>query len=367
MRIGNIISDFFTDISNFFRSRSVLGVDIGTSSIKIAEISERENKFVLNNYGILETKEYFKRPNLALHTSSLSLEEKRVARLLKILLAEMKTKSVLAIASIPSFVSFSTVIDMPLMSYNETSKVVTFQGPQYIPLQKEEVIMDWMKIGEFKKDGNKDYQHVFIIGISRKIVDVYKNIFKAAGLKLIAVELDGLSLARSLIDSFDRDTVIVDLGAEETQIFIVSGGSLAYVGGTAYSGIHITESIGKSLGITPWRAELLKRKKGSVNPEDSDLAVLTAPFLDVIIQEVNYALDSYKRKYGKIVERVMVVGGGANLKGVDRYFAKQLGLLEAKPNVFRKVLYNVSLEPILMDLNNELSLAVGLGEKYFKK
>jgi Tfp pilus assembly PilM family ATPase len=82
---------------------------------------------------------------------------------------------------------------------------------------------------------------------------------------------------------------------------------------------------------------------------------------------VNYALDSYKRKYGKIVERVMVVGGGANLKGVDRYFAKQLGLLEAKPNVFRKVLYNVSLEPILMDLNNELSLAVGLGEKYFKK
>lgn len=370
MKVGSAITEFFTDIFNFFKSRSVLGVDIGTSSIKIAEVSEIKGKLVLSNYGILETKEYLNHPNRAFQTSSLFIDEEYAARSLSILLREMKTKADLVIASIPSFASFSTVIDMPLMNAAETEKAVMFQAPQYVPFAKGEALIDWLKVGEFKTPEGKDFQHIFVIGIANKLIESYKSIFKKVGLKLINLEFDGLALVRSLLDKIDKDTVIVDIGAEETEIFVATQGVLAYAGGTTYSGIHITQAIGRSLDITSQRAELLKRSKGSALPNkgdgSQDLAILTTPFLDVIIQEVNHVVGVYKRRYGKIVERVMVVGGGANLAGIGEYFAQGTGLLEAKPNIFRKIDYNIKLEPVSRNLNNELALAVGLGERYFK-
>jgi len=366
MKIGNQLSEFFLDVFNFFKGRSILGVDIGTSSIKIAELTEAKGKLILNNYGILETKEYLNHPNKALQTSSLPIDEVATSKHLKILLNEIKPKSNLAIASIPAFASFSTVLDMPLMSEVEIGKAVMFQAPQYIPLQPTEALIDWIKVDEFNLSSNQKYLHILVMGISKKLVEAYKKIFKDAGLRLIFLEFDGLALVRSLIDKTDKDTLIVDIGAEETEIFIVKDGNLAYTGGTSYSGIHLTQTIARSLGISSLRAESLKRKKGTADVNnDIELAGLTLPFLDVIIQEVSHTADVYKRRYGKIIERIMVVGGGANLIGISKYFAQQTGLLEAKPNVFRKVGYNLSLEPIVRNLNNELALAIGLAEKYF--
>ena len=86
MKFLNPISNFFADIGNFFGGRSVLGVDIGTTSIKIAELSRKEERPVLINYGILETKDYLAHPNQVIQSSSLKISEKETAETLKILL-----------------------------------------------------------------------------------------------------------------------------------------------------------------------------------------------------------------------------------------------------------------------------------------
>jgi type IV pilus assembly protein PilM len=366
MGITNGVSGFFTDVFNFFKGRAVLGVDIGTASIKIAEISEKSGTLNLTNYGILETKDYLNHPNKAIQTSSLPIEERETTDLLKMLLGEMKTKTNLAIASIPSFASFGTVIDMPLMSREETAKAVTFQAPQYIPMPVAETLIDWFKIDEFTGDSRQKFQHIFVIGISRKLIQKYKDIFRGAGLRLVSLEFDALAATRALVDDGDDETVIVDIGAEETEIFIASKGHVEYVGGTDYSGIHLTQSVARSLGITTLRAEELKRRRGlsSEGPE-SELSTLTIPFLDVIIQEVNHVKEVYHRRYGREVKKVMLVGGGANLIGIERYFVRQTGLIETQPNIFRKVSYQLNLEPVLRQLTNEFPTAVGLAERYF--
>ncbi|MCL4400322.1 pilus assembly protein PilM [Patescibacteria group bacterium] len=363
----NFVSDFFSDILNFFKGRAILGVDIGTASIKIAEVSEKNGRYSLVNYGILETKSYLNHPNKAIQTSSLTIVEKDTSDVLKILINEMKPKTKLATASIPSFSSFSTVIDMPLLSPTETAKAVSFQAPQYIPIPVQEVMVDWFKIDEFQNESGQKFQHVFVVGISKNLIQKYKNVFKEAGLRLVALEFDGLPIVRSLMDSGDDETVIVDIGAESTDIFVASRGQLEISGETDYSGIHLTQSVARSLGITSMRAEELKRRKGlSSDGPESELSTLTIPFLDVIIQEVNHVAEVFKRRYGREVKRLMMVGGGANLIGIGRYFAKQTGLIEAKPNLFRKISYDLKLEPILGRLNNELPTAIGLAEKYFQ-
>ena len=124
-----------------------MGVDIGTASIKIAELSRKEERPVLTNYGILETKEYLTHPNQVIQSSSLKISEKETAETLKILLREMKTKSRIAVGSIPAFTAFTTMLDMPVLSPEETRKAVEFQAPQYIPLPMSEVAVDWVKAG----------------------------------------------------------------------------------------------------------------------------------------------------------------------------------------------------------------------------
>jgi len=366
MKFTKIIFDFFRDIGNFMKSRSVLGVDIGTTSIKIAELAKEKEIAKLVNYGVLETKEYLIHPNRIIQSSSLRISEKETAEMLKILLGEMKTKSRIAIGSIPAFAAFTTVLEMPVMSPNETKKAIDFQAPQYIPLPIKEVAVDWLKIGEYDTEQRQRYQRVLLIGIPNEIIGKYKFVFKEAGLNLVALELDGLAMLRSLLGDEAGSTLLVDLGSEISSLFLMNGENILYTGQTDYGGVYLTQAIAHSLGVSAIRAEELKKRRGLLaGGAESELSTLTQPFLDVIIQEVNHAKSTYESRYQKKVDRLMLTGGGANLLGIEKYFAGQVNVPMARPNIFRKVTYDLQLEPIIGRMNNEMPIAIGLAERYF--
>src|SRR3989344_2284521 len=118
----SFIDDFFGDIRNFFRGGTVLGVDIGTASIKAVELRKTGDRFALKNYGILETRDYLDHPNAAIQTSSLKISEKDAASALRLLLREMKSKTNLAVATLPTFATFTTTLDFPDLPREETEK-----------------------------------------------------------------------------------------------------------------------------------------------------------------------------------------------------------------------------------------------------
>ena len=90
-----------SDIANMFRSGTVLGVDFGTASIKIAEMSRKGEQFRLENYGIIEVHDYLGHANLALQASSLDIIDHEASRLLKYLMGEVKPKSTLQLLRLP--------------------------------------------------------------------------------------------------------------------------------------------------------------------------------------------------------------------------------------------------------------------------
>jgi type IV pilus assembly protein PilM len=358
--------DFVQDIGNFISARSVLGVDIGTASLKVAELSRKGDRLVLLNYGILETQDYLNHPNQAIQTSALKISEKETTAMLKTLVGEMHSKAHLAVGTIPSFAAFQTLIDMPLLSPQETAKAVEFQAPQYIPIPITDVTVDWLKVDEFQAENRETYQRIFLIGIPKDIVERYKAIFRGAGLKLVALELDGIALARSLLIREDEPTLLIDLGALTSNIFVIRQGRILYAGQTDYGGIYLTQAIARSLGITSARAEELKRRRGlTFGGPEAELSTLTLPFLDVIIQEVNHTKSVMEARYGRKVKRAMLTGAGAELLGIEKYFSSQLDLPVAKPNPFVSVGYPLILEPMLIQLSKELPVAIGAAERYF--
>ncbi len=359
------------NIFKFFRqsiSPSYLGVDIGTTSIKVVEVKRGEQLPKVINYGFLESSSYLARINQALQTSNLKLFEKGTIEFLKIILSEMKPQSVDAFASIPTFSAFMTTIDFPEMSPSDLSKAIVFQARQYVPLPLSEVALDWMKVGELTDEKGFKRQQVLLISVPQETIKKYQAIFKAVGLRLKALEIESLSLARIFGGSDPTPTAVVDIGSRSTNIALLENGQLKFNAQSDFAGFSLTQALSSSLGINPLRAEELKRERGVLGTGPNyELSTIMLPFLDAIINEVKKAVYKYQAQFpsARKMERVILAGGGANLLGVGKYFERELGLATVKASPFLKFEYRSEMEPLVPELNPIMSVTLGLTLREF--
>ncbi len=350
----------------FFGSKSFLGIDIGTTSIKIVEITNSNKKPKLQNYGWLETYGYLERLNDALQTSSLKILEKDASKLLQFLISQIKPRTNRVVASLPSFTTFITLLEMPMMPAEDTAKAVVFQARQYIPLPVSEVTIDWLKVGEREDEEGVKKQQILLTSVPNERIRSYRSIFKAAGLKLVALEIESFSLARSLVANDPTSTILVDIGGRSTNIAVIDQGFWRYNGRTDFAGGSLTQAVASSINIDVRRAEELKKRRGLLGTGgEYELSTLMFPYLDVIIEEVRRVKDFYEKEYQGKIERIILAGGGANLLGIENYFTERLKLPTVKGNPFGKINYPPQLEPVVNDLGPCLSVAIGLGIRQF--
>ena len=352
----------FGFLKNLFPKKSYLGVDIGTTSIKFVEVKKTDGQSELLNYGDLESYGHLERPNNAIQTSTLKMLDRETAELLKILLKNSEVKSTDVFASIPSFSSFVTLLEMPMMSEKDTSQAMQFQAKQYIPLPVSAVTIDWIKVGERQDAQGNLNQQILLVSVPNEQIEKYKNIFKNAGLNLAALEIEGLSSARSLTSGINKNAIIVDIGARSTSIFVAQNGFLKFSGQTDFAGGSLTQTLAAGLNIRVRRAEDLKKQKGLKGTGgEYELSTLMLPILDVIIREVRRAMNNYQQTSNGKIEQMIISGGGANLLGITNYFQEELGIPTMKANPFSQVKYSPELEPFVAELGPQFAVAIGLG------
>lgn len=351
---------------SFFGSKSFLGVDIGTTSIKIAEIINSGKKPKLRNYGWLETYGYLERLNDAIQTSSLRILEKDASKLVRFLVSQIKPKTNNVVASLPSFAAFITLLELPMMPAEDTAKAIVFQARQYIPLPVSEITLDWLKVGEREDEDGVKKQQILLTSVPNERIRSCQSIFKAAGLKLVALELESFSLARALVGNDPTPTILADIGGRSTNIAVIDKGFWKYNGRTDFAGGSLTQAIASSVNIDVKRAEELKKRIGLLGAGgEYELSTLLFPYLDVIIDEVRRVREFYEKEYGGKIERIILAGGGANLLGIENRFTEQLGLSTVKGMPFNKISYPPQLEAIANDLSPSLAVAIGLGIREF--
>lgn len=348
-----------------FGTSSYLGVDIGTTSIKIVEIGKGRGGPELQNYGILESYGHLERVNNAIQTSSLKLMEADTIELLKTLIRHSNFKSREAIVSIPSFAAFITLFEMPQMKDAEIAKAMQFQIGQYIPLPVTEVSIDWLKVGERQDEQGFVKDQILLVSIPNETVEKYRRIFAGAGLTLRAIEIESLSLLRAIGDANMAPTLLVDIGSRSTNVAVVDKGNLRYNYQTDMSGASITQALAGGLGVKIRRAEKLKRERGILGGSESELSTLMTPFVDAILNEVRRAKTKYEQNFGNPISQIVLAGGGSKMPGIVPYAQEQLGIPVSVCNPFLKIKYPPSLEPIIRDLGPTFAIAIGLGLKEF--
>jgi type IV pilus assembly protein PilM len=353
----------------FFKQQSYLAVDIGTTSIKAVELEQGERGPKIVNYGVLESSGYLARANQALQTSSLKIFEADIIQLLKTLVTQMGVKSKDALASLPPFSVFTTILDFPQMDQREIQQAMIYQARQYVPQPLAEVALDWLQVGEYQDDRGFNHQKIMLISVPKEQIQKYQRIFNAAGFALRALEIESIGLAR-IFGGDQTPTLIIDIGSRSTNIVFMENGRMTFSGQSDFGGASLTQSLATSLGVNPLRAEELKKEKGLLGTgANYELSTIMLPFLDAILNEIKKVQFLYQQQLpmARPAQRIILAGGGANLLGIEKYFEHEFGIPVVKAAPFLKFEHPSEIEPFVPELNPLMSVSLGLGIKQFAK
>jgi len=341
--------------------KGFLGIDIGTSAIKIVELSRAGKRRKLDNYGEMKAEALYEKPFRTFEKSTLSFSNRDVVRALTAVLKEAGFKSSKAFFSIPDFSTFFTTISLPAMTDEEIPQAVNYEAPQHIPLPLQSVTLDWQIVErEAGATLNTETIKILLVAVPKDVIQQYQQIAAAVGLELLSMEAEVFSLSRALIGEVEKKQTIslIDIGARSTTINIVDNGILRISHSFDTSGSDFTTVIAKGLNTDYAEAELLKKKQGLLAEGDGSKDAML-PLIDLIIEEIRKIFSSFFQAEGKEVKKIILAGGSAFMPGIVDYFLKNLSKPVEIANPFADIYYPPILEDTLKEVGPSYAIAVG--------
>lgn len=347
--------------------KKFLGIDIGTSSIKIVELGYRGKIIELRNYGELATSSLSKSPFRTFQRNTLSLSNKEVAGAIQIICREAVISTKEVNFSIPDFCSFFTSFKLPKMSKDELPEAIKYEVRPYVPLPLSEITLDWsVSEGEISKTPLK----ILVVAIPNEIIVQYQEIAHLADLKLRALEPEVFALARTSVKNKDKKRTIglIDIGARSTTCSILE----QEIFKTSYSfnlaGNELTETMARSLDISYNKAEELRKKYGLVSDstfEGSQRSIkeILVPLIDSILEEVKKVFRNFYLKEGKKVEKIILAGGLVLTPGLKEYFAAELKKEIELIDPFSGISFPAILGATLKEMGPTYAIAAGTALK----
>ncbi|MFA6515267.1 MAG: type IV pilus assembly protein PilM [Candidatus Paceibacterota bacterium] len=364
------ISEGLASLSNIFNSdksnKEVLGVDIGSSAIKVVQLKKRNGKAVLETYGVLSLGPYA-------DTDVGSITNLQTEDLAKALIDVMKESNVTtksAVISIPSLASLIFTISLPdKVSESQLSKIIPIEARKYIPVPITEVTLDWFVIPQeaesFETDSNDQNQmlskiEVLVVAIQNETLSRYQEILKKTDLHSDSFEMEIFSNIRSSFSHDVAPVLLIDFGASKTKISIVESGIVRVFHVVNRGSQDISRNISQALSISFEEAEKLKRTIGLEASVDGKVENIVLLSVDYIFSDINSVVLAYEKRYNKSISKVVLVGGGSLLKGLLKKAKENFHTEVIYSNPFSKIEAPAFLGPILEVSGPEFSVAVGL-------
>lgn len=357
-----------------FDKKRFIGVDVGTSAVKIVEIEEVNKKPMLSNYAWVKLGQ----SDGEIKTASFDTV---LPEYLKRMIAEAGIKNGDAYVSIPSFGGLITLIELPPMSESDVNQAVKYEAHKYIPTSLDDIVLSWEivnrygrnvmrkkseeKSSEAMAEDRKEKIQVLLVAAPKAKVAKYERLINNSGLRLKSMEIESFSLVRSLVGNDPGNFVIVDIGSRVCNIVLVEGGIIKVNRNIDAGGRDITKTISKSMSIDEMRAEKLKISSG--NNFLSQGSGVSLPVVDLIASEVKRVLESYyKNKQDSKIDGIILSGGTAKMAGLENFFKEVLQMKIMIGDPFARVDYDSRLEPMINEVKSQLSVCIGLALSGFE-
>ena len=372
--MSDIFKNIFSSIGKLGGGNgdSAVGVDIGSSSIKVVEIKRKGGKAVLETYGAIALGPYADVE--AGRVTNLPVE-KVVLALLEVLKQSGVVSSNSALA-IPIQSSLIFVLELPSqIPEAEIATVVPTEARKYIPVPMTEVSIDYFVLPgkepsfvEINSDSEnpgssrgEEKTDVLVVATQNEAISRYRSIVSQCNLSASFLEIEIFSSIRANFEHELSPVLLMDFGASRTKLSIVEFGMVKSYHTIDRGGADISGSISKSLSIPFAEAEKMKKDFGLFeNPNEKSLADIIRVHVDYIFSEANSALLGYEKKHGRTISKVILTGGGSLLKGLKEVAMNNFQAEVEVGHPFAKVSAPAFLEKVLSTMGPEFAVAIGL-------
>jgi type IV pilus assembly protein PilM len=348
----------------FSKKNRCLGVDLGTTGIKIVELKKENNLPVFVNYAISYDS------GALLQSSGLELLDGQAKDILSKVLKEGGFTTKNAAIGIPGFFSLIFFVELPEMPDAEIEQAVKFEAAKYIPTPIEEVSLGWEAIGSVQEKSFEGGQpssqsrkmQVMVVSVPKSTTVKYGGIVKSVKLSLKAMEVENFAVARSIIGNDKGTFMIVNIGAKATDFTVVSDGVVRITRNIDVGGAEISRSLASGFGIDLERADKLK-KSGRVNLLDpqNDTTRLIGPAIGIIIDEMKRLREMYHKKSPlKKIEKLIFTGGTSKMATLTDYFAREIGMECQIGNPLARIGVDKKQQAVVEAVSPELAVAIGL-------
>jgi len=346
----------------FGSSNNAIGLDIGSSFIKVLELTLSKGKWSLVNFGMK------KLPPEAVVDGQL-MNSNVIVDSIRELITEQKIKTRDVVTSVSGHSVIIKKINLPVMSRSELEESIQWEAEQYIPFDINDVNID---VQILDQAGDQSGQmEVLLVAAKKDMINDYTAIVQEAGLSPVVMDVDSFAIENAFELNYDvapDDTVVlVNIGASLININILRGGVTTFTRDITLGGNQYTEEIQKQLNVSYEEAEALKiggdiiRDSQAVVPEEVETIIRQVS--GTVATEIQRSLDFYAATAAEDeIRGVFLSGGTARVPGLARAIQEKTGLAVELINAFRRIEidekdFNVDF---LTEVGSMASVAVGL-------
>lgn len=332
-------------------------VDIGTTAVRVVQLSQSTNGWTLSNYGYA--------PIDARTAASSSQESKRkLSDVIMTAIGQSGIKAKNVVIGLPSNKTFTTIIEVPASTEAELKSTLRYQLDQYIPMAINEAKVDWAPLGPSLHD--PAMQEVLISSTANAYAEEQLELIEGLGFNVIGAEPDPIAMVRSLMPANTSDgQLIINIGEQSTDLAITQGGAPRLIR-TIPTGLRSMVSAAvQNLNVEESQARQFILKFG-LAPDRLEGQVYRAveATLDAFAVEITKSIKFFQTRYPSApVGGVIVSGFGAILPGFPEYISAKTGIQSVLGNPWQYVQVPQALQQQLAPIASEFATVVGLAQR----
>lgn len=321
----------------FASKKDLVGIDIGSSAVKLARLRESRGSYHLVNIGVMP---------LAAETivDNTIMDSTAIVDAINNLMGGMKIKSKRVATSVSGHSVIIRKITLPIMTETELEASIQWEAEQYIPFDISEVNIDFQIIGPDAKDPSQ--MNVMLVAAKKDFVDDFVAVFAESGLEPVVMDIDCFAVENMFEHNYgfveDEVVALIDLGASATSVNILKGDVSVFTRDIQAGGNLLGEELQKRLGVSSEEAECAKlgnKELADVDPDSIDEVLGDA--VENLVQEVQRSLDFFTVTSSEDrVTKVYLAGGVSGSEQVRGALEARLGIPAEVVNPFRNLTIN---------------------------
>lgn len=318
---------------DIFGPRSLLGLDIGSSSIKAVQLKDAKTGYELELFDVIPI------PS-DLIIENVVADQQKLSEAIKSLIKKAKIKAKNTVISISGHSSVIIKrITLPDMTEEVLNENIRYEAEQYVPFGIDDVNLDYQILGPAEEPGQID---VILVAVKKDVLNSYLSAVKGAGLVPVIVDVDAFTLENMYEANYQsegaKSVALLNVGASNTTINILKNGVSAFTRDSSIGSKHHTDALMREFAVSYEEAEQIKlgQTVNGVTPEQA------APVIDgvseEIVMEINHSLDFFSDSPEmEAIEGLWLGGGGALVKGLKEKLSEMTGYPVSVINPFKEI------------------------------